>query len=351
MLYRLTTGFFIVVIVVAAALASFKSWVATSLDRPMAVAEGGQVIRVEPGSSLSVLSRKLEADGLIANPYPLLIHSRLAGMEQIKAGEYDIFPGDSAGKLLRRLVSGDVLLYRITFPEGRSLREWLHIINGHARFSDKPKLKMAALKSAFTPPQGENLEGWFFPDTYSFSSEDDGLAVLRQAHARMQTVLAEEWQARAENTPVASAYEGLILASIVEKETGVPEERGTIAGVFARRLQQGMKLQTDPTVIYGLGRSYRGNLTREHLRADNPYNTYFIQGLPPTPITNPGREAIRAALHPENGNSLFFVAKGDGSHFFSATLAEHEEAVRQYQLQRVDNYRSSPAQARAKDEG
>jgi conserved hypothetical protein, YceG family len=158
----------------------------------------------------------------------------------------------------------------------------------------------------------------------------------------MQQVLAEEWAERAEGLPLETPYEALILASIVERETGVPEERSTIAGVFVRRLNMGMKLQTDPTVIYGLGDRFKGNLTRKHLREATLYNTYVIAGLPPTPIANPGREAIHAALNPMEGDALFFVAKGDGSHQFSATLKEHRQAVRDYQLQRAQDYRSSP---------
>ena len=156
-------------------------------------------------------------------------------------------------------------------------------------------------------------------------------------------MLAEVWDTRADNLPIKSPYEALILASIVEKETGVPSERGQIAGVFTRRLQIGMRLQTDPTVIYGMGADYQGNIRRRHLQQATPYNTYVIDGLPPTPIAMPGREALEAAVKPEPGKSLYFVAKGDGSHVFSNSLSEHNRAVRAYQLQRRSDYRSSPA--------
>jgi UPF0755 protein len=176
------------------------------------------------------------------------------------------------------------------------------------------------------------LEGWFYPDTYAVPRGFSLSELLRRAHTRMQLVLAEEWTARAVGLPFDEPEDALILASIIEKETGLDSERAEIAGVFVRRLQLGMRLQTDPTVIYGIS-NFDGNLTRIHLRTPTPYNTYTNQGLPPTPIALPGREAIRAALQPNDGEALYFVARGDGSHQFSATLEEHEDAVRRYQLQ------------------
>ncbi len=193
--------------------------------------------------------------------------------------------------------------------------------------------------------EGNSLEGWFFPDTYQYTVDMSDADILKAAHRKMQLILDEEWQQRDQNLPYKNAYEALIMASIVEKETGAAEERPAIAGIFVRRLQKGMKLQTDPTVIYGLGDAYKGNLTRKHLLEDTPYNTYTRTGLPPTPIALPGREAIHAAMHPQQGDSLFFVGKGDGHHYFSATLAEHEKAVRQYQLTRKKDYHSAPAAA------
>ncbi|MDX5300122.1 MAG: endolytic transglycosylase MltG, partial [Gammaproteobacteria bacterium] len=188
----------------------------------------------------------------------------------------------------------------------------------------------------------------FFPDTYLYHRGQTDLEVLRWAYERMQAVLEQEWALREEGLPYTTPYEALIMASIVEKETGAAHERGDIAGVFVRRLRLGMRLQTDPTVIYGLGDGFDGDLKKRHLQESTPYNTYVIPALPPTPIAAPGREAIHAALHPKPGTALFFVAKGDGTHQFSDTLKAHEDAVRTYQIQkRAQNYRSSPPPARA----
>ncbi|KJS28084.1 MAG: aminodeoxychorismate lyase, partial [Pseudomonas sp. BRH_c35] len=189
---------------------------------------------------------------------------------------------------------------------------------------------------------GQHPEGRFFPDTYRFTRGTSDADLLRRAYARLEQVLEEEWQQRAEGLPYKDAYQALIMASIIEKETGVPGERGEIAGVFVRRLARGMLLQTDPTVIYGMGEKYKGRITRTDLRTPTPYNTYTNAGLPPTPIAMVGREAIHAALHPADGTSLYFVARGDGSHVFSDTLNQHNRAVREYQLKRRADYRSSP---------
>ncbi|MFO6266438.1 endolytic transglycosylase MltG, partial [Pseudomonas aeruginosa] len=182
-----------------------------------------------------------------------------------------------------------------------------------------------------------------FPDTYRYTRGMRDIDILRKAYQRMQTILAKEWDGRSQDLPYRDAYQALIMASLVEKETGVPEERSQIAGVFVRRLQRGMLLQTDPTVIYGMGERYNGKITRADLREPTPYNTYVVPGMPPTPIALAGREAIRAALHPAEGETLYFVARGDGSHVFSSSLDEHNKAVREYQLKRRSDYRSSPA--------
>ena len=342
MLRRLiSVGFFLALILVSIT-ASLKFWVESSLDSPMQVSEQGYILEVKSGSSLNQLSRELAGNGFIDSPYPLIIYSRFDRLEHIQVGEYQLEHRITPRQMIAKLVSGDVIQYQVTFPEGRSLSQWIGILNLHPRFEKQTPVSLEMLEEAFDPPEGGSLEGWFFPDTYIFRSVDTAMTILEQAHAKMVSLLAEEWSKRSPELPVENAYEALILASIIEKETGLAEERPAIAGVFTRRLQMGMKLQTDPTVIYGLGDEYDGNLTRAHLKAENPYNTYFIDRLPPTPIANPGRESIHAALHPKGGTEVYFVARGDGSHQFSTTLEQHLDAVKRFQLRRVKNYRSAP---------
>jgi UPF0755 protein len=341
LLYRLIVAGFIAVTLFIATLATGKFWLNSTLDSPLNVPDQGQTVRVFEGGSLSQLSRQWAAEGVIDSPYALLLQNRLAGGYVIKKGEYQLAPGDSQRDLLNKLISGEVLQYSVTFPEGLTIKQWLERLRSDERLGDI-ELSESLVAESLNVAESQGLEGWFFPDTYSYTSEDDAFDVLIQAHKRMEDVLAEEWSSRAEGLPLETPYEALILASIVERETGLPEERGAIAGVFVRRLKQGMKLQTDPTVIYGMGERFKGNITRKNLREATLYNTYVIPGLPPTPIANPGREAIHAALNPEDGDALFFVARGDGSHQFSATLQEHRAAVREFQLQRKKHYRSSP---------
>ncbi len=310
---------------------------------PLQVPEQGYRLQVAPGASLRGVARILEQDGVTAHPELLVLFGRLRGADaRIKLGEYALAPGLTGEQLLDLLEEGRVVQYQVTLPEGFSLAQSLARLaqaDGLVSvLSGADDVRLAQLVEPYPHP-----EGLFFPDSYQFTRGDTDLEILSRAHERMRDVLAQEWQGRAEGLPLESPYEALILASIVERETGLPEERGAIAGVFVRRLQQRMLLQTDPTVIYGLGDNYDGNLRRVHLADDtNPYNTYRHRGLPPTPIAMPGRAAIHAALHPEAGNALYFVARGDGGHEFSATLAEHNRAVHKYQLSRRKDYRSSP---------
>ncbi len=263
---------------------------------------------------------------------------------QIKPGEYRLPPAITAQGLLDLLVSGKVIQYKVTFPEGINLQQALALLASQGQLvlslagRDDPRLQ--ELVEPYTHP-----EGLFFPDTYLFPRDTTDLQLLQRAHEKMVAVLEQEWLEREADLPYSTPYEALIMASIIERETSLPEEREQIAGVFVRRLQAGMRLQTDPTVIYGAGEEFDGNLRREHLEDDsNAYNTYRRDGLPPTPIALPGQASIRAALHPAPGRELYFVARGDGGHQFSATLAEHEAAVRKYQLERRTDYRSTPRQ-------
>ncbi|SHE99544.1 endolytic transglycosylase MltG [Thermomonas hydrothermalis] len=290
------------------------------------------------GGTLTGVVRALRAQGVEPGPawyWPLL--ARLTGVAgHLQAGEYALPPGITPRALLQAMRDGKVLQRRFTIVEGWTVRDL------RAALARVPLLRQetagmdeAALMAALGAP-GQPAEGRFLPETYAWVRGDSDLDLLRRAHAAMQRALDEAWRTRADGLPLRTPTEALILASIVEKETGVAEERAKIAGVFIRRLQRGMRLQTDPTVIYGMGPRYAGNLRRIDLMTDTPYNTYTREGLPPTPIALPGKAALHAVTHPEPGDALYFVALGDGSgrHVFSRTLDEHNAAVRTY-LQRL----------------
>lgn len=312
-------------------------------EQPLAITAEGYPLTVAGGETLRGLAQRLERDGIYPYPWLLRIYGRWSGLDQqIKRGEYLVPQGTTALALLQLLQEGKVISYQVTLPEGITLARALQIL------AQQPKLervlegiddaRLLQLTGGYP-----GAEGLFFPDSYQYEQGASDWDIVLRAYAAMQKVLQEEWSGRAQELPYSDPYQALIMASIVERETGLPAERGEIAGVFVRRLQKNMRLQTDPTVIYGLGSEYQGNLRRVHLRDDsNPYNTYRHKGLPPTPIALPGREAIHAALHPKAGETLYFVARGDGGHQFSRTLAEHERAVRKYQLNRRDDYRSTP---------
>lgn len=290
------------------------------------------VIDVAPGSSLRRVLGDLETRGILPHAGDLLFYARFTDhATRMQAGEYQLTPGLDGLRLLELLASGKVLYHEVRLLEGWTLQQALRHIQAHPavrvelRADDREQLREVFASEQYP-------EGLFFPDTYHFVRGTSDLQLLQRARRMMDEVLAALWPARDSGLPFETPYEALILASIVEKETALAEERGQIAGVFIRRLQNNMRLQTDPTVIYGLGSDFDGNLTRAHLRADTPWNTYTRHGLPPTPIALPGLDAIEAALHPEPGDALYFVSRGDGSHHFSATLEGHNQAVRRYQL-------------------
>lgn len=314
-----------------------------ALVQPLAVEDEGLRFEVPSGGNLSSALRNLEERGALKWPRLVLAYAYWQGETGIHAGEYLLPRGSNAMDLVSRLNRGDVTRYRVTLVEGWTFRQALaQVRKGHNIAHSEAGASAESAAHALGFDDG-SPEGWIFPDTYIYRSGTTDIDLLRQAHRRMEQVLEEEWQQRSDDLPYSSPYEALIMASLIEKETGQPSERSEIAGVFVRRLDRGMRLQTDPTVIYGLGDEFDGNLTRAHLRQSTQYNTYVIDGLPPTPIALPGREAIRAALNPKPGDSLYFVGKGDGSHHFSSSLTEHNRAVREYQLKRRADYRSSPA--------
>ncbi len=312
----------------------YEAFTTQPLSVPPAAGAGEPFLfDIPTGMSLRTLARELTGLGVLEHPWFFLALAHLSGQAaRVKAGEYEIAPGTTPVALLDKLVRNQVHQRAITLIEGWTTAQLLAALARDDRLVRKlegvtPETLMAALGRP-----GQSPEGRFFPDTYRFTKGTSDLDLLKRAAQAMDQVLAEEWRDRAPGLPLRDPEQALILASIIEKETGLASERATIAGVFIRRLQLGMRLQTDPTVIFGLGSAFDGDLRRADLLRDTPYNTYTRAGLPPTPIALPGRAALRAALHPAPGDSLYFVARGDGGHWFSATLEEHNQAVRRFQL-------------------
>ena len=303
-------------------------------DAPLAGLESGATVRVERGDSFRrVLSRLREAGVREGHDLEWQALARQLGTDaRVQVGEYALEPGVTPRVLLQNMRDGRVLSYRFTIVEGWNMRELRAALSRATPLVQTiGELDDAALMEALGQA-GVHPEGRFLPETYIYTRGDTDLDVLRRANAALERTLQAAWDARAPGLPLADAQQALVLASIIEKETGIAEERPRIGGVFVRRLKSGMRLQTDPTVIYGMGSSYSGNIRRADLLADTPYNTYTRDGLPPTPIAMAGAAAIRAATRPAEGDELYFVAVGDGSgrHVFSRTLEQHNAAVREY---------------------
>lgn len=303
------------------------------LEKPLRVGAEGSILLIESGTNLKRLAAQLHQNKVIDHPAYLVWLGRYKGSaNKIHTGEYLIEPGTTPSVLLDKIMSGKQMQHALTLVEGWTFNQMMAVINSHEKLTHtlaglSPAQIMEKLGHA-----GQHPEGRFYPDTYHFPRGTTDLEFLRRAYVQMEQYLQQEWPTREAGLPIKTPYEALILASIVEKETAVPEERPAIAGVFIRRLQKGMRLQTDPTVIYGLGKNYDGNIRKKDLLADTPYNTYLRKGLPPTPIAMPSKEAIAAVLHPAPGSALFFVSRRDGTHKFSDTLAEHNKAVQDFQL-------------------
>jgi len=310
---------------------------------PLSIPAGGFHLTVSPGETLGSVATHLHEQGIVPYPKLLLFYGRWSGLDrQVRQGEYLLPQYLDIKSLLSLLSQGKVIQYQLTLPEGITLERALSLLNMVDDLEHVLEGVDDARIQALVAPYS-SAEGLFFPDSYQYERGATDWQILQRAHQRMASVLAQEWSAKAPNLPYESEYEALIMASIIERETGLPVERAEIAGVFVRRLQKHMRLQTDPTVIYGLGSQFDGNLRRADLKdSSNPYNTYRHHGLPPSPIALPGRDAIHAALNPAEGDTLFFVARGDGGHEFSSNLKDHEKAVRKYQLKRRTDYRSSP---------
>ncbi len=328
MLAKITAVLFLIISIVSIVL-----WLEyeQALTDPV-ISGKSKLIEIKKGDSFNKITDKLIQQNIAIKPlwFKLIAYQKKVS-NKLKTGEYELQAGLTMPDILSKLVEGKSLQYSITFPEGWSFKQIFKEINSnphidHTLEKNDYKSIMMKLSSDYEHP-----EGLFFPDTYFFEKNATDLSLLQKSHTKMLSVLNTEWEKREKGLPLENAYQALILASIVEKETGAAEERERIAGVFTRRLETGMLLQTDPTVIYGMGDEYKGNIRYKDLRKPTPYNTYVIKGLPPTPIAMPGKEAIYAALHPAKGKSVYFVAKGNGTHVFSETLREHNNAVNKYQ--------------------
>lgn len=311
----------------------------SALQAP-AVIDHPAVVEIAKGDSFNQITDKLLAQNLAIRPFWFkVIAVRKKAVKKLKTGEYELAAGLTMPGILTLFEQGKTKHYAITFPEGWSFKQILQAVESNPYLehtlpnTEDEGDSTESIAALFCPPLSVNCnpEGLLFPDTYFFERHTTDIALLKRAYDKMQSVVQQEWLNKAEGLPFKNPYEALVLASIVEKETGAQVERARIAGVFIRRLEQGMLLQTDPTVIYGMGESYQGNISAGDLKTPTPYNTYVIRGLPPTPIAMPGRDAIVAVLHPDHGDSLYFVARGDGTHEFSATLKDHNLAVNNFQ--------------------
>lgn len=313
----------------------FCGWLYIYAKTPLNLNPEAQEISIKPGSGLKSIANQLKAQGVIKNAWPFVVLVKIMQKEaELQAGDYTLNKNVSPYQLALSLNHGKATQGSITFIEGKTFKQ----MRAKLAKNDAVKSTILDLSDAEVMRvvgEGEkHAEGLFFPDTFYFDRDTEDITLLKKSYQIMKTKLQTAWDKRSGDLPYKTPYEALIMASIVEKETGKASERPMIAGVFLNRLRIGMRLQTDPTVIYGMGDRYNGNIRRKDLETDTPYNTYTRSGLPPTPIAMPGLASIEAALHPEKTKALYFVGKGDGSHAFSNTLAEHNRAVAKYQLKR-----------------
>jgi UPF0755 protein len=329
----LMIGLFLVMAVAAAG-----GWFYWQVSSPLRLAGERVEFQVKPGSGMRAAAREIAAAGIDFEPWVLVALGKLLQVDgTIKAGSYEISQGSTLLDLLDTLTRGDVMLTEIVFIEGQTFRQMRERLDAHPdiRHDSKGLPDAEILRRIGMENAGQSLpEGWFFPDTYQFAKRSSDIDILAHAHQAMRRHLEREWEQRTPSLPLSTPYQALILASIVEKETGLDADRPQVAAVFLNRLKQGMLLQSDPTVIYGLGERFDGNLKKRDLTADTPYNTYARAGLPPTPIAMPGLAALRAVLRPVPSQAFYFVARGDGSSQFSRTLEEHNHAVNRYQRRR-----------------
>lgn len=301
---------------------------AIKLDQPT-------LITIEKGQYAHFIINRLNERGILNAPIAFKIKLKLQpALSAIKSGTYELMPGMSGLDLFNMLVNGEEKQFSIRLVEGLRWKDWLAQLESNHDLNTSVSKNIEWVSQLTPLPEGGSLEGWLLPETYNFTANTTALDIVKRAYVDMREYLENGWKHRALDLPYQTPYEALIMASIIEKETGLASERPRIAGVFVNRLRQNMRLQTDPTVIYGMGDDFDGDIRRKDLRAPTLYNTYVIKGLPPTPIAMPSKLAIDAALNPLDTEALYFVAKGDGSHQFSHSLEEHNAAVRKYQLKR-----------------
>jgi len=329
------------VLFIGVAMAGYRYW-QQKLDQPLSISTKNSIFVIRKGVPLRYVLKELRSKNIISNLYPVLFYIKWHQLgSKIQAGEYALYPGINSKELIALFISGKTITHQFRIIEGWTYQQVISRLDRLKNISHKISSDQYVIKKLNI--HHPSMEGLLFPDTYDYKKGDSDISIVRRAHNNLIAILKNEWKKRAKNLPFKNSYQALILASIVEKETGMPSERSKVAGVFVRRLQKNMRLQTDPSTIYGLGKSFNGNLTKADLAKVTPYNTYRVKGLPPTPIAFAGRGAIHAALHPDKSHYLYFVAKGDGTHFFSNTFSEHRAAVRKFQiLHRAKNYRSVP---------
>ncbi|MFS1703428.1 endolytic transglycosylase MltG [Alteromonas sp. AMM-1] len=330
----------LVLLLIAAGMAA-NGWFQQQLNTPLVLSS--PVLYTLPGGQTAIATiNEFDRNGWLPMPRKVarLWLKFVAGNTRIRAGTYEIQPGKTLAEVFAQLASGQEAQFNITLIEGLTFEQWAQILVSHPRLTnDLSEESLQPVLNSWRNHADQDvtsLEGLLLAETYRFTAGTKASVIVQRASNAMQTYLLDNWEKRIGGLPYKTPFEVLIMASIIEKETALEHERAHIAGVFVNRLDRNMRLQTDPTVIYGLGEQFDGNLTRKHLREDTPYNTYVHKGLPPGPIAMIGKAAVNAALLPEITDDLYFVAKGDGSHVFSATLAEHNQAVRQYQLKIED---------------
>lgn len=310
-------------------------WMVIFLIRPLPMASETIGLQIPAGASVRSIADQLVAAGVLTEPYSFLLTVKLTGSgSQLQAGDYALNTPLQALSLLDILKHGTFDQFKLQLIEGKTFADFRQKLAQMPGIRHDTVMLSDSELMALISGQAMHPEGWFFPDTYFLDAQSSDIDLYKRAYQKMVQHLSAAWESRQPGLPYQSLYEALIMASIVEKETGVEEERPQIAGVFINRLRKGMRLQTDPTVIYGMGTRYQGNITKKDLLTDTPYNTYTRSGLPPTPIALPGLASIQAALHPAKTNALYFVANGQGRHVFTSTLEAHNQAVRAYQLKK-----------------